>query len=228
MVIGLVQARTSSSRFPGKMLRKFGGTTVLGSVISRVRESTTLDDIVMLTSTDESDDELVIEAKSLRVKVHRGPLENVSSRFYGFLTTENIEAFVRINGDSPLIDPELIDLGVELFGQTGADLTTNVLTRTFPAGQSVEVLKTSAFVQAFPKFTEKPHFEHVTAFFYENSDRYVITSFESEEDFSDVRLCIDYQHDYEALTKIRENYPSELKWESLSSYWRSEISRGKA
>jgi len=228
VVIGLVQARSSSSRFPGKMLKAFGTTTVLGSVISRVKDSLTLDDIVILTSTDQSDDALCEEARLLRVRVHRGPLENVASRFHNFLASESVEAFVRISGDSPLIDPALIDQGVEQFRKSRADLATNVLRRTFPTGQSVEVVRTSAYVRSFPLFSDKQHFEHVTAFFYENPGHFAIASFESEEDFSDVRLSIDYEHDYEVLTKVLNNNSADAGWKTLSTHWRSEILESKA
>jgi spore coat polysaccharide biosynthesis protein SpsF len=210
------------------MLKAFGATTVLGSVISRVRDSLTLDDIVILTSNDESDDALCEEARLLRVRVHRGPLENVASRFHEFLASENIEAFVRISGDSPLIDPALIDQGVELFRQSRADLATNVLRRTFPTGQSVEVVRTSAFMQSFPRFSDKKHFEHVTAFFYENPEHFALASFESKEDFSDVRLSVDYETDYEILLKVLANNSSEQNWKTLSIHWRNEILEGKA
>lgn len=227
MVTGLVQARSTSSRFPGKMLKAFGSTTVLGSVLSRVKESQSVDDIVVLTSSEESDDGLCDVAGSLGVRVYRGSLENVASRFYEYLTSESTEAFVRISGDSPLIDPELIDRGVELFHQSEADLATNVLSRTFPMGQSVEVVRSESFKRSFPLFGEK-HVEHVTTFFYENPERFTIASFESEDDYSDVRLSIDFQHDYEVLSNLLQEDSGKLRWKQLARDWRREVSRGKA
>lgn len=227
MVTGLVQARSTSSRFPGKMLKAFGSTTVLGSVLSRVKESLSVDDIVVLTSTEESDDALCDVARSLGVGVYRGSMENVASRFYEYLTSESTEAFVRISGDSPLIDPELIDQGVELFHQSEADLATNVLSRTFPMGQSVEVVRSESFKRSFPLFGEK-HVEHVTTFFYENPERFKIASFESEDDCSDVRLSIDFQHDYEVLSNLLQEDSGKLRWKQLARDWRREVSGGKA
>lgn len=226
MVTGLVQARSNSLRLPGKMLKPFGTTTVLGSVIHRVKESLSIDDIVVVTSTEESDDALCDVAQSLGVRVYRGSLENVASRFYDCLISESTEAFVRINGDSPLIDPELIDYGVELFHRSGADLATNVLRRTFPVGQSVEVVRSRTFMQSFPLFSEK-HVEHVTTFFYENPGLFTIATFESEENFSDVRLSIDFQHDYEVLSKLVRESPGNFRWKQLANDWRKEVFRGK-
>ena len=228
MVIGLVQARSTSSRFPGKMLKSFGSTSVLGSVISRVEASSYVDEVVVLTSSDESDDDLCDLVSSLGVKVYRGSLDNVASRFYEYLTSESTEAFVRTSGDSPLIDPELIDQGVELFHQSKADLATNVLRRTFPAGQSVEVVRSRAFTESFPLMHAPHHFEHVTTFFYENPERFTIASYESEEDFSDVQLSVDYQRDYEILAKLSQEKPLELGWSRLATDWRTEVLGGKS
>lgn len=226
MTIGLVQARSTSSRFPGKMLKPFLSTSVLGSVISRVKCSQFVDEVFVLTSSDESDDELCELARSLRVRVHRGSLENVAARFYDFLLSQTSEAFVRISGDSPLIDPELIDRGVELFYQSEADLATNVLRRTFPKGQSVEVIRTRAFIESFPLMRAPHHLEHVTTFFYENLERFSVASFESEDDFSDVRLCIDFERDYEVLSNLAHDDPANLRWKQIATDWRKEMLEG--
>jgi len=218
----LIQARSSSTRFPGKMLREFGSGSVLGSVISRVRAARSVDEVVILTSLDSTDDQICEECDRLVVRYFRGSLENVADRFRAFLQNESIQSFVRISGDSPLIDPNLIDRMIFLFEESGADIASNVVRRTFPSGQSVEVIKTEVFLDAVDSFLSISHFEHVTKFFYEFPGDFSFVSLEADGDFSDIRLSIDYPDDLAILSKmIGESAPTP-DWLSLANVWREE------
>ena len=139
----------SSTRFPGKVLKELAGKPMLQWTIERLGCSKLLKKIVVTTSLDSGDDEVEEFCLAQNIECHRGPLENVAQRFAEVATLEKAESFVRTNGDSPLIDPEIIDQAVAIFQTTAVDLVTNTMIRTFPKGQSVEVLNSGYFLKLF-------------------------------------------------------------------------------
>src|SRR5687767_1454260 len=108
--IGIVQARMGSSRLPGKVLRRLGGRTVLDRVVRAARDSGVLDDLVVATTVEPGDDPVVAECAAIGVAVHRGPVDDVLTRFLGVLDEceEESDAVLRFTADCPLLDPELI------------------------------------------------------------------------------------------------------------------------
>ena len=128
----VIQARMLSTRLPGKALRR-----------------TQVDLIVVATSTDPSDDVIVERCARLNVECHRGPLSDVAARFGEVVERYRLSAFARTSADSPLLDPALVDRVMAML-EPGVDVATNVWPRTFPRGQSVEVVRADAFRRALP------------------------------------------------------------------------------
>jgi spore coat polysaccharide biosynthesis protein SpsF (cytidylyltransferase family) len=112
-----------------------------------------------------------------------------------------LDVFVRVCGDSPMLDQKLIDQGVKLFNGE-YDLVTNTLPRSYPVGQSVEVIRTSTFEKVYEKMSRPDHFEHVTKYFYENSDEFRIKNFSNDKDLSSYRLVVDTPEDLKRIEKI--------------------------
>jgi spore coat polysaccharide biosynthesis protein SpsF len=108
-VVGIIQARMGSTRFPGKMLARLAGRPLLWHVISRMRMAVSLDDLVLATSDAAGDDILAMFAKGLGLAVVRGPEDNVLERFVIAAEARRADVIVRINGDAPLVDPLLTD-----------------------------------------------------------------------------------------------------------------------
>ena len=172
----LVQARMTSSRFPGKMLVDLGGRPLIDHVLSRAQGSCPSGQVVLLTSEDPTDDPLVeYVSNTLDVTIFRGELDNVYNRYLAYLDSSWCDWFVRISGDSPLVDPDLIRKMVRMVNEK-YDLITNILNRTFPAGQSVEVVNTRSFVELPNKILTKDDQEHATRYFYRNRDLFKILS----------------------------------------------------
>ena len=123
-------------------------------------------------------------------------------RFKKIVLEQKVDSFIRINGDSPLIDPELIDLAVKLYKEETCDLLTNIFPRTFPKGQSVEVISSKPFIK-FEEFkmTEEQK-EHVTKYFYDNAKNFTLKNFKSTTNFSDLNFCIDTQNDLKKIETI--------------------------
>ena len=84
----------------------------------------------------------------------------------------------------------------------GYDLVTNILDRTFPKGQSVEVIDSGIFCDAYEKFTKKGHFEHVTRFFYENSESFRILNITSDINLSDIQMSVDTPEDFRCISHL--------------------------
>src|SRR5258705_11676116 len=152
----------SSARFPGKMLAPFRGRPLIAQVLERFCQSGLHSRIVVLTSVDPTDDPLAdYVANRCGVPVFRGELDNVVSRFQLALAEYPCEWFVRISGDSPLIDASLVQAMMRL-SDHNHDVVSNVIRRTFPPGQSVECVRTDVFQALNSSELTLDQPEHVT------------------------------------------------------------------
>jgi spore coat polysaccharide biosynthesis protein SpsF len=199
---GIIQARMSSARFPGKMLYPVFGKPLLGYLLERVCRIKELNLIVVATSANGDDDQIAEFCESQGVACYRGPLDDVSKRFLDVIDHYRIDTFVRINGDSPLIAPEVIARGIKIFLTGDYDIVTNVFPRTFPKGQSVEMLSARVFTEGFKFLESADDHEHVTKYFYRNCDDYKIYNFRFDKDMSNVQMTIDYPEDIKLFSSI--------------------------
>ena len=198
----VMQARMSSQRLPGKSMRQFGGRPSIGYLIERLEHSEELDGLIVATSDDPSDDPIEKYAEELGVRVHRGPLANVAQRYLEAVERFGLDAFVRVTGDSPLLDQRLVDAGVRMFREGGTDIVTNVYPSTHPSGQSFEVVSADLFRRTFPELTDPQDLEHVTRFFYRNGERFRIRNLESERDEHALQLSVDTEDDARVVEAI--------------------------
>ena len=104
---------------------------------------------------------------------------------------KKISYLVRINGDSPCIDPKLIDKAINIFKKKKCDIVTNVLSRTYPKGISIEVIKSKLLLDINTQNLENFDREHVTSFFYKNKKSFNIVNFKNKKDYSKFTLAID-------------------------------------
>lgn len=167
-LVAIIQARMNSARFPRKVMHEILGRTILGHVLDRIRRCTAIDGICIATSIEASDAAIEAFAVSEGVRSHRGSLDNVAERLRDTAIAMQANALIRINADSPLIDPLIVDHAASLFRRERPDLVTNVLCRTYPKGQSVEVIDVSALVRACNLMSTTEEREHVTPWFYSN------------------------------------------------------------
>ncbi len=174
-----VQARMSSQRFPGKVLAPFRGEPVVRHVVRAVAEVVGEQSVVVATSTDSSDDPLVAYLSSLGVATFRGPLDDVFERFRLCLRDFPCEWILRISADSPLLDRELLRRVVDA-AAPGVDLVSTITVRTFPHGQSAELIRSDTLLALDPGELTSDDREHVTPFFYREAHRFRILSIESD------------------------------------------------
>lgn len=212
----VIQARLSSKRLPRKMLKPLLGRPLLHWVIFRVKQSVTARDIIVATSDRPEDDAIVEFSKKAGVEYFRGDLENVQSRFVGIVRKSQALAFVRISGDSPMIDSTLIDQAVTRYQNGNYDLVTNVQRRTFPKGQSVEVVRSETFLSTTSMGRSTSDLEHVTRYYYENGSKFRILNFESDVNYGQVQLSVDTFQDFMRMEQLMERCdPQTAGWVEL-------------
>lgn len=199
----VVQARMSSSRLPGKVLRPLAGRPMLSYLLEKLLRLTCLDAVAVATS-EEPDDRPVAEfTEQQGVHLWRGPLNDVAARFLGASRSLDLDGFVRISGDSPLLDCSLVDRAVEMFRTEPCDLITNTLVRTYPKGHSVEVVRTSTYLNAYPDMAAD-ELEHVTTHFYRNQNRFKIRDFRCSRNLGHINMSIDTAADFNRAQALLE------------------------
>ena len=198
----ILQARMGSKRVPKKMLIKLNGKALISRVYDQLIRSKSIKKIIIASSKAKSNNSLEKYCKFMKINFFRGSENNVASRFYKILKESKFNYFVRICGDSPLIDYRLIDKMAKFSKKGGYDIITNLLPRTYPRGQSVEIIKSRFFLKNYNKIKKKFDKEHVTTYFYKNSKKFKIKSFTSEIKFRNTNYCVDRQDDLIKIEKI--------------------------
>ena len=182
------------------------GKPLIKHVISRVQKAKKITMVVVATSKNKSDDKLVEYLKKIKVQYYRGNLSNVAQRIVDTAEYKKKLYFLRINGDSPLIDPDIIDKAISIFKKNKSyDLISNVFPRTFPKGQSVEIISTQVLKKNL-KYMNKIEKEHVTQYFYKNSDVFSIKNFANKKKNKLIKTAIDNKRDLvNILRSIKKN-----------------------
>ena len=208
-LIIILQARLSSKRFAGKVLEKIMNKPLLNFIIESLKYHNKLyHDLYLVTADQKSDDVLANFCKKNKIKFIRGDLENVASRYLQICNKKKFSHFVRISCDSPLIDFNILnDIKYKI---PKYEIITNCLNKTFPKGQSIEVVSRTTFKEAYKKFNKKAHFEHVTKYFYDNYKYFNIFNFKNKKNFRKLNMAIDYKRDIKniefILNKLKKNH----------------------
>jgi spore coat polysaccharide biosynthesis protein SpsF len=202
-MLTILQARTSSTRLPGKVLRDLVGAPMLERQIERVRRAGRIGQLVVATSSDPSDHPIAALCESLGVACHRGPLEDVLTRFAGALERYGpTDHVVRLTGDCPLADPEVIDAVIALHLESRADYTCNTLKLTFPKGQDVEVMRAQHLAATTREATDPYEREHVTPFLYRHPERFRLENLERSPPLPDLRWTVDTPEDFAFVERV--------------------------
>jgi spore coat polysaccharide biosynthesis protein SpsF (cytidylyltransferase family) len=206
-LVAVVQARASSTRFPGKVLADLGGKPLLRRLLDRLRRSRQVAEVVVATSTLADDDQVAALAEEASLAVVRGPLDDVLERFRIAADRHRADAVVRITGDCPLVDPELVDTVAQLFRSSSADYVSNVSPPTYPDGLDVEVIARGALERAAAEATRSTDREHVTLFIARQPDRFPHLNFTNDVDLSELRWTVDYPEDLDFVRAVFAAFP---------------------
>ena len=205
-IVIIVQARMTSTRLPGKVLKKVLDKPLLEYQIERLRRVKLADEIVIATTTNETDEPIVELCNSLSTPYFRGSEEDVLSRYYETAKAHQADVIVRVTSDCPLIDPQVIDRVIQFYidHQTKYDYVSNCLERTYPRGMDTEVFSFKALQEAWLEATALPDKEHVTPFIYRQPQRYRLTSIKYSENRSHHRWTVDTPEDFELIKRMIE------------------------
>jgi spore coat polysaccharide biosynthesis protein SpsF len=212
--LAIVQARMGSSRLPGKVLADLEGQAMILRQLERVKRSALIDQIVVATSDDASDDGLAEVLEEAGYSVARGSQDDVLSRFILALDAYPSEWVVRITADCPLISPRVIDSVIEAALSSDADYMSNTMTPTFPEGLDVEVVRASV-LREVASISKDPHErEHVTLGVYRRQDAYNIQNLADGIDRSELRWTVDTADDLAFVRAVyKELLPSNPAFE---------------
>ncbi len=202
-----------STRLPGKVLRDLRGRPLLDHVIDRAQRIRAAASLIVATSRGPGDDAITEHAARRGVAVFRGSAEDVAARILGCAKEFRLEYFARINADSPLLDPGLIDEAFARARRERLDFVTNLHPRTYPYGVAVEVFRTEAYQAAYERMADPADREHVSAYFYRNLDAFRWAGLRLDgRDLSHLRLAVDTAED---LARIDRLMASSEHWSGL-------------
>lgn len=204
MVAAIIQARLGSTRLPGKVLKQLNRKPLLEHIVDRTKICKNIDYVLVATTNNPLDDDLCDWCKKNSIDCFRGDESNVLKRYYDAATAINANIIVRITADDPFKDPNVIDAVIEQLIEHELDFSFNNSPPTFPEGLDTEVFTYSALKSAYYSDTTKFEKEHVTQFFYHNSDKYKMMNYSYKEDLSNIRLTIDSDEDFILAKKIYE------------------------
>lgn len=199
----IIQSRYLSNRLPGKALLKIKKKEILYHLVQRVKLSKFKDNFIIATSKNKSDNIIANFCLRNNFKIFRGPLNNVYLRYVQIINKFKLDFVVRINGDSPLIDYKIIDKFILKYLELKkVDLVTNTLVRSYPKGQSVEVINSKSLLKLKDKIKKKEHLEHVTKYFYDYRKKFKIYNFKNKKKLQDINMSIDTKIDFNILKKV--------------------------
>jgi spore coat polysaccharide biosynthesis protein SpsF len=171
------------------------GKPMVQYLFDRLARCHNVSEVVLATSAQPSDDALAAFSAHFGIAVYRGSLDDVVARLLGAAHDRQLTAFVRISADSPLMDPGIVDRAIAVYEGRECDLATNVFPRSFPKGQSVEVISTAALGEVATLTRNAEDLEHVTRYFYAHPDRFRIANFGYERDAGTIQLSVDSEDD---------------------------------
>jgi spore coat polysaccharide biosynthesis protein SpsF len=203
--LAILQARMSSSRLPGKVMKQVNGKPLIYWQILRTRMSS-INDLVVATTSDRSDDVLANYLHTIGVRVFRGDLDDVFSRFIAILDVENPDYFLRLTADCPLVMPSLIDEMIKKFESVKPDYLSNTLQPTFPDGLDIEIIFSPAFARLKLIKLNNLELEHVTLGMYSRPTEFKLLNYSLDQDLSGLRWTVDYPEDLNFILSVYKEF----------------------
>jgi spore coat polysaccharide biosynthesis protein SpsF len=208
MILAILQARTSSTRLPGKVLKPILGHPMLSLQVERIQRSKKVDKLIIATSNDRSDNDIENLCINIQIPCFRGSLDDVLDRFYQTAIQYKPEHVVRLTGDCPLIDPQIIDEVIDFCIKRDFDYVSNCVEPTFPDGLDVEIFSFTVLEKAWHEALLPSYREHVTPFIRQHPEMFKVGHYKNKVDLSHLRWTVDEPEDFEFVSQIyKELYP---------------------
>lgn len=213
-IVTIIQARRGSTRMPDKVLQPVLDQPVILRMIERVKKSKWIGELVIATTTEPEDDEIVGICEQNHIHCFRGHTTDLLDRHYKAALQYHADAVVKIPSDCPLIDPYIIDEALQYYisQYPNFDYVSNLHPATWPDGNDVEIVSFSALEKAWKEAKRPLEREHTTPYIWENPHLFRIGSvkWNTGKDLSTThRWTLDYQNDYDFIKRVYEElYPS--------------------
>ncbi len=215
-IVAVLQARTSSRRLPGKVLKPLLGEAMLARQCERILQSQHINQLVIATSIEPSDDAIAALAEKLGLPCYRGSLEDVLDRVLKAAQSVGASTLVRLTGDCPLIDAGVIDQTIEFHQAAGNDYSCNCDPATFPDGLDTEVCSIQALEQADRNCTDMTIREHATYYIRLHPEQFKLGTLTSTIDYSALRWTVDEPEDFMLVEQVfNALYPQNPKFSWL-------------
>lgn len=203
-VVAILQARMSSTRLPGKVMKSILGKPMLARQLERLRRCLSFDELVVATSSRSDDDTIAALCAAEEVACCRGSLDDVLDRFYCCATAHGGEHVVRLTGDCPLADPVLVDALVRFYLERDVDYSCNCRPPTLPDGLDAEIFTFTALETAWREAKDPFEREHVVPYVIRRPGRFRMDNWTYTEDISGLRWTVDEPEDFAFVTRVYE------------------------
>ena len=204
-IFAIVQARVGSKRLRGKVLKKINGKESILILLNRLSRSKNIEKIIV--AIPKSFENRVL--KKLLIKnnytIFEGSQNDVLNRYFECAKKFSAKNILRITGDCPLIDPVLVDKIITFYRKNKFDYVSNIQNRTFPDGMDTEIFSFKILERANKLTISQSDKEHVTNYFL-RTDQIKKGNYSQKKDYSNMRITLDTQYDFELIRKIFNNF----------------------
>lgn len=219
----VTQARSGSTRLPGKVLKEVGGKTLLQIHLERLQKCKNISEIIVATTVKDEDSVIYNHAIDWGFNASRGSELDVLDRFYQAVKDKKANWIVRVTSDCPLLDPALVDKVITFVQEKDVDYGSNGLIENFPDGQDIEVFKFSALEMAWKNARLKSEREHVTPYIRNHSENqgdnlFTMINYPCKYDFSKIRMTVDEPKDFDLIKHLIEDLGTEKTWLEYTNY----------
>lgn len=219
----VTQARSGSTRLPGKVLKEINGKSLLQIHLDRLKKCKSVSEIIVATTTNNEDQIIFEKAIEWGFSAFKGSESDVLDRFYQAVKDKNADWIVRVTSDCPLIDPVLVDNVIDFVQANNKDYGANILIENYPDGQDIEVFKFSALEEAWKNAKLLSEREHVTPYIRNNTDvkggnLFSAINYPCDLDFSKIRMTVDESKDFELLSILINELGTDKTWLEYTNY----------
>lgn len=202
--VATIEARMTSTRLPGKVLRQSVGKPFLELMIERLRRVPSLDGIVVATTINATDDPVAALAKRMGAGCHRGSEEDVLTRVLEAARAHGADVIVETTGDCPLIDSDIVERTIQTYRDSGADYVSNFLHRDYPIGMETQVFATDILADVARRTDDPSDHEHVSLYIYNHPELYTLQDVVAPPELTDpdLRLTLDTIEDFHLLDRV--------------------------
>lgn len=207
-IVATIEARITSSRLPGKVLLYADGISMLKHLVTRLKAVPSIQEIVLATTVNKTDDSLVEFVEQEKITYFRGSEDDVMLRVIEAAESVDADIVVEITGDCPIIDPQIVEQTIRMFKAHNADYVSNAHIRSYPDGMDTQVFRLETLKHSASMTDDPLDHEHVTLHIRNHPEIFTHVHLVAppELHWPELGLTLDEEGDYKLLKKIIEHF----------------------